>query len=437
MMADQQEDTIYMTEALRLAEKARGWTSPNPMVGAVLVKDGRIIGKGYHTKVGAPHAEIEAFQDAQENLQGATLYVTLEPCCSYGKTSPCTDAIIHAGIRRVVAAMIDPNPKVSGKGIRQLRDAEIEVEVGLLEPQARRLNEAFIKYQTTGLPFVIAKFAMSLDGKIATKTGESKYLTNEASRAYVHTLRDQVDAIMVGIGTVLADDPLLTIRLPDASGKNPYRIIVDTRLSIPLNSKVVTDTSEAKTVIFTGEQSDQQKARMLRDKGVDIQTVAYDEQYVYPPLPPFRSRAVKFLASVRGEPVEPHQKSALRQAQGERYDPDIPENLTALPFRRGGYSEEYRRLNLRKVFEILGKQEMLSVLLEGGAELNGSAFMQRLVDKVLVFIAPMIIGGKEAQSPVEGIGIETLREAVKLTQVTAHRFGDDILVEGYVERMKD
>jgi len=369
-MEERQEDTLYMTEALRLAEKARGRTSPNPMVGAVLVKDGRVIGKGYHAKAGAPHAEIEAFQDAREDLQGATLYVTLEPCCMYGKTPPCTDAVIRAGIRRVVAAMIDPNPRVSGKGIQRLRDAGIHVDVGILEDQARRLNEAFIKYQTTGLPFVISKFAMSLDGKIATKTGDSKYITNEESRAYVHALRDQIDAIMVGIGTVLADDPLLTTRLPDAHAKNPDRIIVDTHLSIPLNAKVVTDVSKARTTIFTGADVDQQKIQQLRKGGVDIQTAAYDES---------------------------------------------------------------GKLDLCQVFEISGKYGVLSILLEGGAEINGSAFRHHLVDKVLVFIAPMIIGGKGARSPVEGTGIEALRDAVQLSQVTTQRFGDDILIEGYVK----
>lgn len=360
-----------MAEALRLAEKARGRTSPNPMVGAVLVKEGRIIGKGYHTKAGAPHAEIEAFQNAQEDPRGVTLYVTLEPCCMHGKTPPCTEAIIQAGIRRVVAAMVDPDPRVSGKGIQQLREAGIQVDVGILEDRARRLNEAFITYQTTGLPFVISKFAMSLDGKIATKTGDSKYITNEQSRAYVHRLRDQVDAIMVGIGTVMADNPLLTTRLPSARGQHPHRIIVDTNLSIPLSAKVVTDLSEADTTIFTAEAVDRKKAEQLRERGVSIHSVAYDQ---------------------------------------------------------------HGRLDLRQIFEHLGKRNILSVLLEGGAKLNGSAFLSRLVDKVLVFIAPMIIGGKDARSPVEGSGIEALGDAVRLSQITVQRFGEDILVEGYVRK---
>lgn len=278
---------------------------------------------------------------------------------------------MRAGIRRVVAAMIDPNPKVSGKGIQQLRDAGIAVAVGILEQEARRVNEAFVKYQTIGLPFVISKFAMSLDGKIATKTGDSKYITNEASRAYVHTLRDQVDAIMVGIGTIRADDPLLTTRLADALGKNPHRVILDTHLSISLTAKVLTDLSAAATTIFTGANVEQQKVKQFCKKGVDIQTVPYDKD---------------------------------------------------------------GRLDLHQVLEVLGKREIISVLLEGGAEINGSAFIHRLVDKVLVFIAPIIIGGKDARSPVEGTGIDSLREALKLSQITIQRFGDDVMIEGYVEK---
>ena len=371
MAENDTQDMLFMTEALRLAEQARGRTSPNPMVGAVLVKDGRIIGKGYHTKAGAPHAEIEALRAAGENPAGATLYVTLEPCCHYGKTPPCTDALRRAGIRRVAAAMVDPNPKVSGQGLAQLRDAGVEVEVGLLENAARRLNEAFITYQTTGLPFVIAKFAMSLDGKIATKTGASKYLTNEISRAYVHRLRDQMDAIMVGVGTIRADNPLLTTRLPDGSGKNPRRVIIDTHLATPVTANVLTNLTTARTTIFTGADVDLQHVQQFREKGVDIRTVPYDKD---------------------------------------------------------------GRLDLRQVLAVLGKQEILSVLLEGGAEINGSAFISGLVDKVLVFLAPLIIGGKDAPSPVEGSGIETLPEAVRLTQVTTQRFGEDILIEGYVEK---
>jgi len=375
MRENHQQDTSYMEEALRLAEKARGRTSPNPMVGAVIVKDGHVIGKGYHTKAGSPHAEIEALNDAVEDPQGSILYVTLEPCCMYGKTPPCTDAIIRAGIRRVVAAMIDPDPRVKGKGCEQLRNAGIDVDVGILENQARRLNEAFITHKITGFPFVISKFAMSLDGKIATKIGDSKYITNEASRAYVHALRNQVDAIMVGIGTVLADDPLLTTRLKglratsEDAGHNPHRIILDTHLSIPLTANVVRDVSEAKTTIFTGEGIDQDKVTRLRERGVEIQSVEYDD---------------------------------------------------------------YGKLNLKQVLEVLGKHDVVSVLLEGGAEINGTAFIHHLVDKVLVFIAPLIIGGKDARSAVEGSGIETLSDAVRLSEITTQRFGDDMLIEGYV-----
>lgn len=367
-MTSYQVDIRYMTEALRLAEQARGRTSPNPMVGAVVVKDGRIIGQGYHTKAGAPHAEIEAFRSAQESVNGATLYVTLEPCCMYGRTPPCTEAIIRAGVRRVVAAMVDPDPRVSGQGFAQLRAAGIEVEIGLLEAQARRLNEAFIKHRTTGLPFVIAKFAMSLDGKIATRTGDSKYLTNPQSREYVHRIRDQVDAILVGAGTIRADDPLLTTRLAEG-GKNPLRVVLDTRLSLPLTAQVVATTATAPTLVFTGEQVEQTRVQQFRAKGVDIQSVSCDED---------------------------------------------------------------GRLNLRQVFRNLGERGMLSVLLEGGAEVNGTAFRARLVDKILVFLAPLIIGGKDARSPVEGEGSATLNEALRVANITTQQFDNDILIEGYL-----
>ncbi len=377
MNTQQQHDISFMEDALKLAEQARGRTSPNPMVGAVLVKDGQIIGKGYHTKAGCPHAEIEALRDASEDPRGATLYVTLEPCCMHGKTPPCTDAIIQAGIIRVVTGMIDPDPRVQGKGIAQLQRAGILVDAGLLEDRARRLNEAFITHTTTGRPFVISKFAMSLDGKIATRTGDSKYITNAASREYVHTLREQVDAILVGIGTVLADNPLLTSRIPRSSEhgehvkRNPQRVILDTHLRIPLSASVVQAISEAHTTIFTGQQAEKGKIAELQARGVGIETVEQDE---------------------RGT------------------------------------------VNLEQVFNVLGNKNVQSVLLEGGADVNGNAYRQRLIDKVLAFIAPMIIGGKDARSPVEGPGIDALRDAIRLSDITIHRFGDDLLIEGYVKK---
>lgn len=367
-------DIQCMREALRLAEQARGNTSPNPMVGAVIVKDGKIIGAGYHHQAGQPHAEIEALRAVTEDPHGATIYVTLEPCCMYGKTPPCADALIQHGIRRVVAAMIDPDRRVRGKGIEQIRAAGIDVEVGLCENEARRLNEAFIKHAETGLPFVIAKFAMSLDGKIATKTGASKYLTNAMSRAYVHRLRREVDAILVGIGTVRADNPLLTTRLPeciDTPCKPPRRILLDTHLSVPITAHIVQDTSIAPTTIFVGDKYDQQKAAQLKQRGVIIHKAACHKD---------------------------------------------------------------GRLDLHDVLAQLGEQKILSVLIEGGAEIHGAIFASGLADKVLAFIAPMIIGGQAARSPVGGEGIAALDDAIRLEQVKIQQFGEDVFIEAYVHR---
>ena len=230
---------MYMREALRIAHHAEGRTSPNPLVGAVIVRDGRIIAEGWHRKAGTPHAEVHALRMAGDLARGATLYVTLEPCAHYGRTGPCAKAVAEAGIARVVVALLDPNPKVAGKGVAILRDAGIKVRVGVLEEEARRLNEVFLHWITTGLPFTVLKTAMTLDGKIATATGDSQWITNEASRLRVHAMRDRSDAILVGIGTELHDNPSLTTRLPDGAGNNPIRIIVDSQARAPLDAHVV------------------------------------------------------------------------------------------------------------------------------------------------------------------------------------------------------
>ncbi len=262
-------DEMYMQRAFELAELALGRTNPNPLVGAVIVKDGEIIGEGYHHKAGTPHAEIHALRQASETACGATLYVTLEPCCHYGKTPPCTDAIIEAGLKRVVVAMKDPNPIVAGKGISRLQEAGISVQVGVLEQQARRLNEVFIKHILTGMPFVAIKTAMSIDGKIACSSGDSKWMTNEAARLHVHRLRNIYDAIMVGIGTVLIDNPRLNTRLPNEAGQDPVRVILDTYLQIPLQSNIV-KTASQRTIIFCSDQADPKKEKQLIDAGIEI-----------------------------------------------------------------------------------------------------------------------------------------------------------------------
>lgn len=261
-------DQYYMNLALELAATAKGKTNPNPLVGAVIVKDGMVLGSGLHRKAGEPHAEVHAFKMAGDHAKGATLYVTLEPCSHYGKTPPCAELVKDSGVKRVVIAMQDPNPLVAGRGIKILQDAAIEVEVGVLEQEARLLNERFIHNMVTKSPFVISKSAMTMDGKLATYNGHSKWITAEKARESVHYLRNEVDAIMVGIGTVLADNPELTTRLPK-EGKNPIRVILDTKLRIPLDAKV-TDTSEAKTWIITSESADQYKVAQLREKGLEV-----------------------------------------------------------------------------------------------------------------------------------------------------------------------
>ena len=261
-------DQYYMQLALDLAISAKGKTNPNPLVGAVLVKDGSIVGTGLHRKAGEPHAEVHAFRMAGEHAKDATLYVTLEPCSHFGKTPPCANLVKESGVKRVVVAMQDPNPSVAGRGIKLLRDAGIDVEVGILEEQARRLNERFIHNMLTSRPFVISKFAMTLDGKIATYSGHSQWITGEEARAHVHELRDEVDAILVGIGTVLKDNPALTTRLKERTGKNPIRIVLDRELRTPLDAKIV-QTSTAKTIIVTAEDQ-QQKASSFENLGVEL-----------------------------------------------------------------------------------------------------------------------------------------------------------------------
>jgi diaminohydroxyphosphoribosylaminopyrimidine deaminase/5-amino-6-(5-phosphoribosylamino)uracil reductase len=352
-----------MLRALNLAK--RGRTSPNPMVGAVIVRDGNIVGEGYHHKVGEPHAEVMALRDAGNRAQGATIYVTLEPCCHHGCTPPCTKAIIDAGISEVYAAMVDPDVKVASKGLDELRAAGIKVHVPLLEDKARSLNEAYIKHRTTGTPFVILKSAMSLDGKIATRTGDSKWITNERSRKYAHGIRSRVDAIIVGGNTARADDPSLTARL----GKRvcyPARVVVSVTGDLPGNLKMFEGPGDS--IVAVGPYADTSSLRKLEEAGTRIIT------------------------------LEP----------------------------RGD------RLSLGGLMRELGKMGCLSVLIEGGGEVAAFALEERLVDKVLYFHAPIIIGGRDSIDSVGGIGAETISSAIKLDRIRVRRFGDDTAVEGYV-----
>ncbi|MGQ9512066.1 bifunctional diaminohydroxyphosphoribosylaminopyrimidine deaminase/5-amino-6-(5-phosphoribosylamino)uracil reductase RibD [Thermodesulfitimonas sp.] len=364
-MTEPLTDEDYLRRTFELAARARGRTSPNPLVGAVVVRDGQVVGEGFHRQAGLPHAEIEALRVAGEAARGATLYVNLEPCCHTGRTGPCTEAIIAAGIKRVVAAMADPNPLVAGKGFARLREAGIEVATGLLEKEARALNEAFIKYITTRRPFVILKTAMSLDGKIATVTGESKWITGPAARRYVHELRDSCDAILVGIGTVLQDDPSLTTRLPKG-GRDPVRVILDSRARTPLTARVLTQESEAPTLIAVTEMAPGDRVVALREAGAEV------------------------LVCGPGPAVD-----------------------------------------LGLLLSVLGEREITSLLVEGGSTVNASFLLQGLVDKLIWFIAPLIIGGHGAIGPVGGRGIEHLSRAIRLKEINLRQFGSDLCIEAY------
>lgn len=362
------QDEDFMRAALTLAHHAEGRTSPNPLVGAVIVRDGHIVAAGWHRRAGTEHAEIHALRMAGTLARGATLYVTLEPCAHYGRTGPCAKAVAEAGIRRVVIGMRDPNPLVSGKGIRILENAGIEVRCGVLEKEAAQLNEVFLKWMETGLPFVVLKAAMSLDGKIATCTGESQWITNRASRTRVHEMRDRYDAILVGIGTVLKDDPSLTTRLSDRQGKNPVRIIADSMARTPLTANVVTD-GLAPTIIAVTEQAPSERVEALRNAGVQVLTAGKGSQ-----------------------------------------------------------------VDLRSLMKQLAQKEICSVLAEGGGQIHFSLLKAGLVDKVCMFIAPELIGGQGALTPVEGEGFSSLGDAVRLDRMTTEMLDGDVLLTGYVVR---
>ena len=357
----------YMELALTLALKGKGTVSPNPMVGAVIVKDGRIIGEGYHQKYGEGHAEVNAFKNASEDVKGATMYVTLEPCSHYGKTPPCAEKIVEKKIKKVVIGTLDPNPLVSGRGVKILQDAGIEVESGILNDKCIKINEIFMKYIVKKEPFVVMKSAMSLDGKIATSAGESKWITGEESRRNVHVLRKELSAIMVGVETVIKDDPELTCRIEN--GINPIRIVVDSTLRIPIDSKIIKTADKVKTIIATTKKAERNTIKILEDYGVQI-----------------------IITDTNKE----------------------------------------GRVDLKDLMKKLGEAKIDSILLEGGAKLNFSALEEGIVDKVQIYIAPKIIGGENAKGPVGGLGIDKLEQAFKLKEITYKTVGEDILIEGYI-----
>ena len=363
-------DEKYMRLAMQLAGNAIGRTSPNPLVGAVIVKDNRVVGCGWHRKAGTPHAEVHALNQAGELAQGADVYVTLEPCAHYGKTPPCAKALVEAKVKNVYGGLLDVNPKVAGKGFKILEDAGIHVEYGFLQDELRKQNEVFFKWIEHKKPFVVLKAAMTLDGKIATATGQSKWITNETSRAYGYKLRDIYDGIMVGINTVIEDNPMLTARVD--GGKNPIRIVVDSSLKIDINANVVQDKS-AKTIIATTDKADKDKILKLQAQDVDVIVVDKDKN---------------------------------------------------------------DKVDIEKLLDILGQQNICSILVEGGATLSGSFVAKKLVDKVDFFIAPKIVGGKEAKTPVAGTGILNLQEALMLKDIQFEKLEEDILIIGRVDKDK-
>jgi diaminohydroxyphosphoribosylaminopyrimidine deaminase/5-amino-6-(5-phosphoribosylamino)uracil reductase len=362
------DDRRFMHMALELAAQGRGLTSPNPMVGAVVVKDQAVVGQGYHPAAGGPHAEVYAIDAAGERARGGTLYVNLEPCNHTGRTPPCTRKILQAGIRRVVIGMRDPNPGVAGGGAAFLERHGIEVCVGVCAPEAEVLNEVFVKYIQTGRPFVIAKCAATLDGRIATRTGDSRWVTGEAARAFVHELRQSVDAVMVGVDTIVADDPQLTTRRAAGLSRDPVRIVLDTHARIPPSARVIRHASKADTLVVTGPGVNAGAKRRLLGPGVTFMETA----------------------TQRG------------------------------------------RIDLDGLLSQLGGRGITSVLIEGGSRVLASAFRGGIVDKACFFIAPLITGGDDGVPVCRGEGVDRMQDCIRLTRISSRRFGDDVLIEGYV-----
>lgn len=360
----------FMKAALGFAGKGLGKTSPNPAVGAVIARRGQVVAAGFHRKAGGAHAEVEALNQLRGKARrGDTLYVTLEPCNHFGRTPPCTQAILEKGIRKVVVGMRDPNPHVTGGGCDYLSGQGVEVVTGVLEAECRRLNEWFVTYVTKGRPFVIAKTALTLDGWTATSTGHSRWVTNERSREWVHRLRHQVDGILVGVGTVMADDPLLNTRLKKGRGKDPVRIIVDTHLRIPVNARVLSHPHGSETLIAVSEDVPPRHLERLKTKGI---------------------------------------------------------SFLVCPKKEG-------RIDLIALMDMLGKRSITSVLLEGGATLMGAMIREKLVDKFCIFKAPKILGGSDGRPMALGQGPSKMDQSIPLKDIRIKRFGDDLLIVGYPE----
>ncbi len=368
----------YMRRALELARLGEGHVSPNPMVGCVVVKDDRVIAEGYHEKVGEFHAERNALLHCTEDPAGADLYVTLEPCCHYGRTPPCTEIIIEKGIRRVFVAALDVNPLVAGKGVRILQDAGIDVEVGLLEDEAKKLNEVFYHFFETRRPFVAMKYAMTLDGKIACYTGDSQWITGPKARAFVHGLRKKYSSILVGITTALKDDPMLNCRTEE--GVDPVRLVADSQLRLPTDSQLAQTAKDIPTWVFTTEET-------------------------------------------------------LQTAKGrERADALNRLGVDVIPCGYAGSTDHHSRIDIPHLLDILAERDIDSVLVEGGGTVNASFLEAGLVDRVYAFLGPKLVGGEESRSPVEGNGVPRMEAAVELKDIELQHFDDDIMITGRVKK---
>jgi len=359
-------DAVFMGEALRLARKARGKTSPNPMVGAVVCKDGRKVSSGFHPAAGKPHAEVFAIERAGKEASGATLYVNLEPCCHFGRTPPCTDLIIERGIKRVVVGTLDPNPQVGGKGAEKLRQAGIDVSVGVLKERCELLNEAYFKFISTGLPFVTLKLAQTLDGKIATSDGESKWISGEASRRMVHRLRAESDVVLVGRNTVENDDPALTVRhAKPVRSDRPFRVVLDSNLRISPSAAIFAEPKTA--IIATSELAPAERERAFRDAGIEVvRTPPYDD-----------------------------------------------------------------KVDISELLRELGRRDFINVLVEGGAAVAWSLVERHLVDKIVLVIAPKILGGRESLPSVSGEGFSRLASAMRFEIHSTRRLGGDLIIVAY------
>ncbi len=357
-----------MRLALKQAVRAQGRTSPNPLVGAVIVQGGQVMATGYHKKAGTPHAEINAIAKVKGKTQGATLYVTLEPCNHHGRTPPCTEAVWRAGFKRVVVGMTDPNPLVAGQGLRFLQEKGLEVCSGVLADDCLKINRPFCQWITTGQPWVIMKAGLSLDGRIAVRSGHSGWITNEASRHYVHQLRDRVDAILVGIGTALTDNPALTTRLPGSGHRDPLRVVLDRDLRLPLTARMLTQESTAQTMIFCGQGVDTERRERLTAVGAVICQVSL---------------------AVDGQ------------------------------------------LDLPAVLRELGRRQVTSLLVEGGSRVHGAFWSQGLVQQVNLFYGPLFLGA-DGVPLLTGLGLERVEQARRLHDIRHRRFGDDVMIEGLV-----